>query len=402
MNTKLEIRNEKLERRQFSFSVSAFQRLSVCAWFFGLLAFCSLSFAAPQTFQKKRNTPADCAACHTCKNPDQTNPCLTLCPRPRATSQDIIHAPETVLLYELENEYEPVAFNHRTHAQMSAMGGECADCHHFGEGGRIEACKQCHSLTASEDMRQPGLKGAYHRQCMKCHEQWSGETNCENCHIKKGMPGPLTAANVAGAPHETHMPGNLKDMQQPDKKVWQSSYNGGTVVTLHHKNHTEKYGIDCAACHHAEGCGSCHSKQGTTAQVSKSEQALHATCNACHAEMSCGQCHQQSEAVAFNHDRTGFQLGKQHSKLQCKSCHGDPYHFTKPKADCNGCHNNFAEGKFNHAATGVSLDENHKEIGCEICHVKRAFAEPPKCTECHGAEVAYPAKVPGARVKGKH
>jgi hypothetical protein len=366
-----------------------------------LLLSAAALFAAPARGPQTR-TNVSCRECHTCKNPEQANPCLSICPRPRATEQDIKQAPETVQLYELSNEYNPVTFNHREHAKMSAMGGECSDCHHFGEGERITSCKECHSLTASSDLRQPGLKGAYHRQCMKCHEAWSGETNCEMCHTKKALPGPTDFAQMAGGHGDpSTAPRPMPDMAQPDTKVWHSTYGGGTTVTLHHKNHTEKYGIDCAACHHAEGCGSCHHKQGVTAQVSRGEQALHATCNACHSEMSCDQCHLQKEAPAFTHERTGFPLTGKHAKLQCRACHGDPYHFTKPSPSCEGCHASWTMGKFNHQATGVALDENHKEIGCEICHVKRAFAEPPTCTECHGTDVAYPRQVPGARVKGK-
>jgi hypothetical protein len=371
-------------------------------WLLGFLTFWLLgagAFAA-----QKDMTPMpqmDCSECHTCKRPTKDNPCLAQCPRPHATSKDVGHVPETVLLYELEKDYEPVAFNHRVHAQMSSMSKEaCADCHHFSEGGKIEACKTCHPVSGPDEMRQPSLKGAYHRQCMKCHEQWSGETSCEMCHLKKTLPGPLTMADTGHVtPNASHMPKALTEMSQPKTKVWNSTYGGGTVVTLHHRNHTEKYGIDCSACHHAEGCGACHSKEGTTAQVSKSESALHATCNACHAEMSCAQCHQKSVAPEFSHDRTGFSLGKHHSGLQCKACHGEPTHFTKPNPECSSCHSNFAEGKFNHSLTGVALDENHKEIGCDVCHVNRAFGQKPKCTECHGEEFAYPAKVPGSRVK---
>jgi hypothetical protein len=369
----------------------------------GLVIYSSPLFAQHAVAPQAKENAAECAQCHTCKTPDQKNPCLTLCPRPRATSQDILEAPETVLLYELEDEYQPVTFNHRVHAKMSSMGGECSDCHHFGEGGRIESCKQCHSVSASEDMRQPGLKGAYHRQCMKCHEQWSGETNCEVCHAKKNVPGPTNFATTA-----TPIPAMggharaLPDMQQPDTKVWNSTYGGGTVVTLHHKNHTQRYGIDCAACHHAEGCGSCHHKQGSTAKVSHSEEVLHATCNACHSEMSCEQCHQKTEAPSFSHNQTGWPLNKAHSRLQCRACHGDPYHFTKPNPDCNGCHSSWTMGSFNHTVTGIALDDTHKEIGCEVCHVKKAYGDNPTCTECHEAAVAYPEKIPGSRVSGKH
>ena len=35
---------------------------------------------------------------------------------------------------------------------------------------------------ATVDLRQPSLKGAYHRQCINCHLDWSHENACGFCH----------------------------------------------------------------------------------------------------------------------------------------------------------------------------------------------------------------------------
>jgi hypothetical protein len=337
-----------------------------------------------------------CSSCHKCRVPTKDKPCLDMCPRPRATKKDLANTPNVVVLNELEYEYEGVVFNHRIHASMSAMGAECSVCHHYSEGGII-ACKECHMTGGEEHLEQPGLQGAYHRQCMSCHKSWSGGTNCETCHMKKPVP----AVHEEGTPVEPHPARRFfRSIEAPEKKVWQSTYGGGTVVTLHHKAHVESYGIDCAACHHAEGCGSCHEQGKTAKRISHSEAALHGICNSCHAEMGCDQCHLKQEAVAFTHEQTGWPLNRFHRHLECRACHGNPYHFTKLKPACNTCHTRWNPATFDHGRTDFVLDDNHREFECESCHLERKFADAPVCSECHDAEYVYPAKVPGSFKSG--
>jgi hypothetical protein len=356
-----------------------------------LLLLASVDYAQHSTKSMQKNDVA-CSDCHTCKKPTTDDPCLISCPRSRATKADISKGPSTVVLNELEWEYSAVVFNHRNHAEMSAMGGECSDCHH-NSGGRITACKECHPVGEVAEMKQPGLKAAYHRQCMTCHQNWSGVTSCEMCHVKKNTPA-KSAGEVYATPEQPS--GRFfPPMDQPEKKVWQSSFDGGTVVTFFHQNHTEKYGVDCASCHHAEGCGSCHRKGTTTQTIRHSEEALHQICNGCHAEMSCKQCHQKEEAQPFSHDRTGWPLGKFHSRSACRNCHGELHHFNKPPTDCNSCHSHWNPSTFDHGRTGLVLNDTHKDLGCESCHTGRDFKAQPCCSECHEQNVSFPANLPG-------
>ncbi len=358
----------------------------------GLLLWGTLNVRAQHQHEPMPSKNVVCSSCHKCKMPSKDKPCLDVCPRPRATKKDIAATPEVVVLNELEYEYEGVVFNHRIHASMSAMGAECSVCHHYSEEG-IVACKECHLTGAEDHLEQPGLQGAYHRQCMSCHKSWSGSTNCETCHMKKAVP----ALRNEDAPVEPHPARRFfRAIEAPEKKVWQSTYGGGTIVTLHHKAHVERYGIDCAACHHAEGCGSCHEQGKTTQHITHSEAALHGICNTCHSEMSCDQCHLDHEAVAFTHDQTGWPLKRYHRELQCRACHGNPYHFTKPSPECNNCHKRWNPATFDHGRTGFVLDETHREFECESCHEDRNFAAGPACAECHDEEYVYPAKVPGS------
>lgn len=362
--------------------------------FFSLLILTGLVVTGPTGFARPPQQNG-CGECHTCKEPTVEAPCLRECPRPRTSPKEIAHGPTEIVINEIEWEYEGVVFSHKLHAEMTALDKGCQSCHHFQEMGGITSCKNCHPAeVAEENLEQPGLKGAYHRQCLGCHQEWSHTTECDICHAKKSEPaGPI----VGHYPPRQIQP--FGALEEPVKKVWNSTYGGGTVVTLHHRNHTEKYGVDCATCHHAEGCGSCHGKKETTTSVRHSEEALHAICNACHAEMSCDQCHLKSEAAEFSHDRTGWPLGKRHGAIACRRCHGDPNHFTKPTPKCNACHGKWDLTTFDHKRAGFALSENHAEAECTDCHLNRDFAAAPVCSNCHEADVAFPAMQPGEYLK---
>jgi hypothetical protein len=376
--------------------------MKLSAFIYGLAISMLLAVPLSATAQH-RTKSAPCNQCHSCINPTAGNPCLRACPRPRTEQKELEKGPETVVLNELEREYEPVIFPHQLHANMSRMDVGCTDCHHFTDIGDIASCKTCHPVdVAEENLKQPGLRGAYHRQCLGCHQEWSQETSCEVCHVKKGETTPYA---------ETPSPGmgfrRYGSLEEPTTRMWESTYGGGTKVTLHHRNHTEKYGIECASCHHAEGCKSCHSRDGkadangNTMQVRHSEEALHAICNQCHAEMSCDQCHLKEEAAEFSHDRTGWPLGHRHDRLTCKTCHGSPNHFTKPSPDCNSCHAKWTNLNFSHTRTGLALNETHRVFECTECHADRNFAVPPACSNCHDKDIAFPKAIPGYYVNRK-
>ncbi len=116
-------------------------------------------------------------------------------------------------------DYEPVPFAHRIHDEWT--GGDCGVCHHryaMSEGDRVgedikslhasievqlggpcaachddmaanppQACGLCHAgPNEADDPARLGLKGAYHRQCIGCHERQlqpaPAPTECSSCH----------------------------------------------------------------------------------------------------------------------------------------------------------------------------------------------------------------------------
>ncbi len=121
--------------------------------------------------------------------------------------------PDSVELDILAELYEPVAFDHASHVDFA--DGNCAECHHHTTGGAPTdpkclkchtggqeadsmVCQDCHSakrfeaaylakIEATPELYhndKPGLKGAYHQNCMGCHQASGGPTGCQDCHAR--------------------------------------------------------------------------------------------------------------------------------------------------------------------------------------------------------------------------
>lgn len=118
--------------------------------------------------------------------------------------------PDMISLNSLVKNYDGVEFNHAEHIRLLK---DCAGCHHHTTGNLVEdancvrchqnssgtkvvACRGCHSAQpfSAEALKEkranlklyhqdkPGLKGAYHLNCMGCHEKMGGPTGCRDCH----------------------------------------------------------------------------------------------------------------------------------------------------------------------------------------------------------------------------
>jgi Class III cytochrome C family len=111
--------------------------------------------------------------------------------------------PERVTIKRLARDYAPVVMEHgsmvrklhslagksalavRFHGGVKAL---CAGCHHQAKPGtRPAPCSACHTRRSSATRDRPGLRAAYHRQCVGCHQKmgltkWLG---CETCHKKR-------------------------------------------------------------------------------------------------------------------------------------------------------------------------------------------------------------------------
>ena len=57
---------------------------------------------------------------------------------------------------------------------------------HSPAGERPPRCAACHGEAAAATMDKPGLKVAYHRQCIGCHIEMNiQKQGCTDCHAEK-------------------------------------------------------------------------------------------------------------------------------------------------------------------------------------------------------------------------
>lgn len=126
---------------------------------------------------------------------------------------------DSQVLSARSDDYEPVGFAHRIHDETTGgdcgachhryategadrvgmdlrelhatmdikLGGPCSSCHDDMEKNPPQRCGRCHGLPNEPDSpARIGLKGAYHRQCIGCHERQlkpaSAPTDCAACH----------------------------------------------------------------------------------------------------------------------------------------------------------------------------------------------------------------------------
>ncbi len=115
--------------------------------------------------------------------------------------------PEEVTIKVMVDKYDGAVFPHRKMIHKLASGikenkmaeffhGEkttlCMGCHHNSPAStQPPKCASCHGKpfkTTAQDGR-PGLKGAYHGQCISCHQVMKIEkpaaTDCTECHKKR-------------------------------------------------------------------------------------------------------------------------------------------------------------------------------------------------------------------------
>jgi hypothetical protein len=126
------------------------------------------------------------------------------------SSEDV---PDTVKIGILSKKFKPAVMPHRaivdslagyiTRSKIAAhFHGDknvlCQGCHHHGAIGLKPAlCENCHGKPFNEHaLFKPGLKGAFHGQCVGCHEVMhiKETSDCTLCH-KRNPSSTGTAGN---------------------------------------------------------------------------------------------------------------------------------------------------------------------------------------------------------------
>lgn len=342
---------------------------------------------------------APCRDCHICKFPTAKSPCLKQCVRSEKTigkKHVPAEGPDVAILDQIKEMYSAVRFDHKNHAEMVDMGQGCQHCHHYSPEGRIPPCRECHGKIASEteNLRKPGLKGAFHRQCMGCHREWSHATECVICHVP--AEGEELAQDIRD---NTDILGIAHPIiTEPEVKVYYTPYERGPVVTFYHREHIDLFGLRCVDCHQKENCAYCHDLQ-KPATLTKSQEQIHAICSNCHGTHKCSKCHDRKEKPAFSHEDTGWPLNRFHARLNCRACHPTGKRISKLDNKCISCHGGWNQENFAHALVGLQLDAVHLEIDCGECHLEKEFQKKPDCAACHDDSRDYKKRPPGKRIE---
>lgn len=370
------------------------KRLPKAAFVTGLVLCCAVALVVRADSSNEVSRPP-CSDCHQCSSPTTANPCLKNCLNPTG-EHDSAHSskegPGVVVLRGNDNLYQPVRFNHKLHAEMVGMGEGCTTCHHYSPEGRIPPCRECHE-TASGNLGKPGLKGAFHRQCMGCHREWSHDTKCIFCHLPaegKSAAVGFDSTDIIGISHPV--------ITVPDKRVYHTPYEPGPVVTLHHNEHIDLFGLRCVDCHKQENCSYCHDIDKET-KIAKTDEEIHAICNDCHLKDRCGKCHDTVEKPAFSHASTGWTLNRFHRDAACRACHPTGKKISALNRKCTACHSGWKQGNFDHAVTSLRLDDIHIELDCEDCHTDLAYNNAPDCETCHDEGTNPQETAPGVYLK---
>jgi len=204
--------------------------------------------------------------------------------------QDVeITTSDTIQIESLKNMFGPVQFSHGKHASMAEMSKGCVMCHHKSEGpDDIKPCGTCHPVKITDESTVfIGLKGAYHRQCLLCHTEWSNDRGCKYCHAMIGAPG------KDGTVVKDTV---IRKIEFKDTIEFMTTAKVGELVKFKHAYHNTVLNINCESCHRNEKCTYCHNRQlKRVSSRKKISHDSHFRCSDCHKIMpdnkGCSYCH---------------------------------------------------------------------------------------------------------------
>ncbi len=164
-------------------------------------------------------------------------------------------------------------------------------------------CVDCHSSVAHGATRW--VRGYDMEACLECHVAKSAPTACDTCHVERDRADRISTGSFA----ITHGP------------QWRKTHGMGNMA-------------NCAVCHTAAKCETCHGvglphdKEFIQQHGAVSRNPA-AKCESCHEQRFCDSCHglQMPHTRAFTRDHA---VQAKANRALCNRCHADP--------DCTECH----------------------------------------------------------------
>jgi len=381
---------------------------------------------------------------------------------------------KTPLLTLSDDFFGPVRFSHRSHDNFT--GGNCALCHHrigMGEDDRegmdieemhammdlrlgppcatchgdledidLGRCGDCHGLPNEADFpSRLGLKGAYHRQCMGCHEEQPRRLNapmdCKGCHrpivpdhhlLVEDLPEDPSPKDISGRCLECHMDA-AGEVLESVHWLW-----GGHSPHIVGYEHHVDLGLEtvvnnyllcagahstyCSSCHISFGrglpdfdsddpaaidCFSCHDTTGTYRKAKLGDESSGKTADLVEVSQNvgaptratCGQCHFYSDGGAnlkhgdlepiLEDPPNEFDVHMGRNDMSCQECHKARGHkiagrsMTAPAVEgIVRCVD--CHGEMPHGISGIlssHLDDHVRSLACETCHIPTVARETP-------------------------
>jgi len=339
-------------------------------------------------------------------------------------------------LNAVTNDYEPVRFSHRSHD--NAYRGNCAVCHHrytkdkndrvgvdltalhremdirLGpactschtdmDQNRPGRCVQCHRDANEADApARLGLKGAYHQQCIGCHEKLGQDArapvDCIGCHrrntpdhrslvsVNETVSGPEVTSQCLGC-----HPQSGRDVLQSAHFLW----HGHSPHVVKHEHETRlgmatvlnNYGISGVS--GARECTTCHAGYGLTKPPFDGADPTRIDCLVCHDTTGTYRKDPDSGGMpdaSVNLAVVAGAVGRP-NRSSCGSCHlwsdGGPnvkhgglepllvqppadadVHMGRADMRCQDCH---TTSRHQIAGSSVSAPAAEGRVTCEQCH----------------------------------
>jgi octaheme c-type cytochrome (tetrathionate reductase family) len=371
----------------------------------------------------------------------------------------------SALLNRTSDDYEPVGFAHRIHD--ASTGGDCGACHHryaATGGDRVgvdikdlhapmdiklggpcsachddmaknppQSCARCHGLPNEADApSRIGLKGAYHRQCIGCHERQlkpaPAPTECASCHhpwtpdhtglvALDGQPTPQEVTRACLTCHPKVGQDILKTAH------WNWKGYSPTLKGYEHRidiSLTQMVNNSCIAIGaNLQDCASCHIGYGWVDAKFDFADATNIDCLVCHdttgtyrkdpgtgglpapsldlaaiarkvgrpSRHTCGSCHFVSGGASYTKHGdlepvladppADFDVHMGGLKMRCQECHTTVEHrvagmsMSAPAVEGRvACEK--CHGPTPHGVAGMlsrHLDDHVRAVACESCHI---------------------------------